>query len=200
MKNIRHIIFLCLITLLFGCDNSSNKSTIENKTVKPSVDSFDGGETSCVYAKTTKKLSETFPFNVADKIEVVSYTCRTCAKDYHDSDSLIVDNKFIVKNTQDKVTLTKSQIDSLFSILYNYKMKRKGNFVYEAACYMPRHSIVFYKNQKPISFLEICFECFNYRQTKNVDFGEFCDAKYCDLYKFFKSIGIKNGLIDEYCE
>jgi len=36
--------------------------------------------------------------------------------------------------------------------------------------------------------------------TKGVDFGQFCDEKWCTLQKFFKANGADYGILDKICE
>jgi hypothetical protein len=150
----------------------------------------------CVFEK-TGEINNTFPFNASDKVELVSYECR---RDSYSNDNLIFNEQFSVVNIKQRVSLGKSQQDSVFSILYNYKPLPVGLDTLQADCYNPRHSIVFYEKSKAIAFFEICFECGGTRQSKGVDFGQFCPEKMCMLQTFFKTNGADFGVIDEMCE
>lgn len=139
-----------------------------------------------------------FPVSSTDKIELVSYSSRP--NSYTDT-SLIVDGKFKVEYIKQRVTLDKAQTDSLLSILYNVKPFPIGiDTTGLADCYNPRHSILFNKGNKTIAFLEVCFECGGTRQSKGVDFGQFCSEKMCMLQRFFKANKADFGIIDEICE
>ncbi|HEV7231374.1 MAG TPA: hypothetical protein VGO45_08610 [Bacteroidia bacterium] len=106
------------------------------------------------------------------------------------TDSLIQMGVFIVINPVDRIILNKSQTDSLFSILYNYKPLDPGGN--STDCYEPRHAIVFYQNNRATAFIEICFECNRTIRTHGIDFGLFCSDKYSMLRNFFWFIGVQH--------
>ena len=64
---------------------------------------------------------------------------------------------------------------------------------------MPRNAILFYDNEnKLIGFIEVCFECRNYRTTdKRITLGEECNQKFDMLKEFFVECGIKFGTIEK---
>ena len=190
--NKNYIILLLFSTIILNCNNNSrnNKQQSESNIIE------DFGETICVYRKTEKKISNTFPFNSSNKIEIVFYYDR---KDKIRNAELIKENKFIVDNIKERVILNENQKIELFHILYDYKIKRIGNIT-ATADYNPNHSIVFYSDNKAIAFLEIGLECGAVRHSKNADFGEFCDDKYCMLQTFFKKCGLKLGFWDIVCK
>jgi hypothetical protein len=59
-----------------------------------------------------------------------------------------------------------------------------------AACYMPRHLILFRdKKNKILGYQEFCFQCIGSRTSKNLErFQEFC---FSDMNKLFRKFGIK---------
>jgi hypothetical protein len=180
--------FLILgILILCSCSRTketSNKAIEQNETREQAELEYDEGETGCVYRITERKPVDVFPFNKSDKIEFVSYELRRDS-----NDELIRDGKFTVQNIKQRVELMRSQRDSLFSLLYNFKKIRQGDVDLGADCY----------NGQAIAFLEICFECNGIRMTKDLDFGEFCDEKWCKLQTLFKVNKADYGLIDEMC-
>lgn len=197
-------IIIVLIILNFGCRTKerTNQNAEKPDTVLLEENEYDLGETGCTYNKTDKNPENTYPFDESDKIELVSYDTR---RDSYSNDELIQDGEFKFSKTaftkiRQRIQLNKNQKDSLFSILFNYKKIRQGNVEPVADCYNPRHSIIFHKGGRAIAFLEICFECNGTRMTKYLDFGEFCEEKWCTLQKFFKVNGADFGLIDEMCE
>lgn len=196
MKNT--LIFFFLL-LLAGCQTNSNPEVKISKAISDTIsviqdDYSDAGY--CIYEKSNKDILATYPFSKADKIEIVSYPMRKSA--YMNS-RLIVDNKFIVEGIEDRIKLKGPQIDTLFSILFDYKLKSDKYGMPTADCYSPRHSILFYKDNKAFAFYEICFDCGGTRQTKDINFGEFCTEKTCKLQKFFRSVGVKHEIMDDLC-
>jgi|GEM_PF-966623 len=195
MRNLIAIFLLTIISCSTKDKAATHLSTDTNQTELASEDGavFNGP---CVFEK-KDEMKNTFPFNVSDKVELVSYQCR---RDSYSNDNLISNDKFSVANIKQRVSLGKSQRDSVFSLLYNYKPLPVGLDTLQADCYNPRHSIVFYEKSKAIAFFEICFECGGTRQSKGVDFGQFCPEKMCMLQTFFKTSGADFGVIDEMCE
>ena len=64
---------------------------------------------------------------------------------------------------------------------------------------MPRNAILFYNiENKVIGFIEICFECNNYRTNDNkINLGEECMQKFKLLQEFFKDCGITYGTTEK---
>jgi len=151
----------------------------------------------CMYQKSDKQISTTYPFDKSDKIELVSYEDR---KDNHSNDDLIKDGKFVVPNILERKTLGRIQKDSLFAIFFNHKKMIKNSDEVRADCYDPHHSILFYEKGQLIAFYQICFMCGGTKQTKGIDFGEFCNEKLCMLQKFFKWNEVNEKIIDEMCD
>jgi hypothetical protein len=154
----------------------------------------------CIYSKSTKSIKTTYPFNVATKIEVISYANRPKISKSTSTDSLIQNGAFIVSNPLDRIVLNKFQTDSLFAILYNYNFIEKNHRVVGDDCYEAKHAIIFYQNETAVAFIELCIDCKNKLKTSGIDFGEFCRDKFCILQSFFKFIGIKHEIYDEFCK
>lgn len=196
----RNLIFITLI-IICGCSTRQAKEektfdTLAADTVNEQEIVFGGP---CKYTRGQVPKSK-FPLDVTDKIVLVSYQSRVVTMEK--GNDLIAGGTFKVDNIKQRVTLNKNQADSLLSILYNFNSFPAGvdTSMVQADCYNPRHSIVFYKRNEAIAFLEICFECGGTVQTKGVDFGEFCPEKRCMLQNFFKANKAGFGIIDEMCE
>lgn len=146
-----------------------------------------------------------YPFINARQIQLVSF------KSSYDSvwgqyykDSLPRENDTVVYSKLfEIVTLTKSQIDTLTDIIYNYNnksnYKAKGNVYFIGTsmnCYNPRNAILFIDNeQKVFEFIEICFECDKfYTSSDRVSLGIDCNQKLELIKTFFQSIGIEYGI------
>jgi hypothetical protein len=201
MAIMRYSILILLILIQIAC-RQKDKPTETNQFGEPNYDSlaiedneYYAGQ-ACVYEKSDRLTSNTFPFNKSDKIELVAYDRR----DSYSNDELIRDGKFIVPDILQRQSLSKHQIDSLLSILHNFSRAVSENDEFEADCYDPHHSIVFYQKGQAIAFYEICFSCGGTRQTKDVDFGLFCSEKLCFLQHFFKYCKVDLGIVDEMCE
>ena len=50
------------------------------------------------------------------------------------------------------------QLDELASFVTGERSKHEM-----ADCYYPRHAVVFYLGKKPVGYVEVCFECYEYR-------------------------------------
>ena len=90
--------------------------------------------------------------------------------------------------------LNKSDMKSLTNILYNHSFSGK-KYEVETMCYTPRNAIIFY-NDRGFAFewIEICFECSQYKKTSaKVQAGDFCIGKYELLKAFFQKNRIKYG-------
>lgn len=192
MKNT--ILIMTLILLVPGCKQADQKSNIVQEVTEAELVEIDSY--SCSYKEVPAEYIKTTPFGKADKIEIVSYTNTRRSQGYEEE--LINDGEFIVTALKQRATLTPAGKDSLFYILYNLKSRNEDSTT--ADCYSPNHSIIFYKDTKAIAFLELCFMCSGSRQSKNIDFGEMCDEKWCILQHFFKSNKVDYALIDEMCE
>lgn len=200
MKN-----FYLIMTLLglLSC-NSEIKQT-EHHEQEILLDDY--GEQECIYKKDTTLKSNKFPFNISDKIKVISYkdynvvAVTEKSSEIYVPDSVIENGKVVVPNIYETITLNSQQIDSLYSILFNYKTKREGNVTTAMSCYVPRHSIIFYKKNKPIAFIEICFECEKIKKSNVIPYYfDFCSDKWCMLQNYFKWIGITKELTHLKCK
>lgn len=144
--------------------------------------------------KHEKPISFKF-FDEIDKIEIISYPSRTqwLKEDVHDyrqvdfvKDSVCIKKRYI----RDRFFLNDLQIEKLKAVFKKINDIEKSTI---AACYDPRHIIVFYKLNKPIGYIEYCFECGNNDFSENLkEIGEdFCQEKGVELEKLFKEFGVK---------
>jgi hypothetical protein len=94
-------------------------------------------------------------------------------------------------------TLGINEINKLTNIIYNtdYKKTLPNTGAMGHSCYEPRNGIIFLnKKGKVIDYLEICFECKQYKSKYDkLDVGEYCTQKFDMLRKFFLSVDIKYG-------
>jgi hypothetical protein len=168
------IVFLAL--LLIKCQNQQ-KTTLE---ISNNLD--------CLYKDNSSKIKDTFPFSEADKIEVISFSNGEGAVLEIENDAFkLKDAKVRKRSIKEQVVLKKQEIKNLFSILYNYNTKDSSSIATD--CYDPHHAILFYKSDKAIDFLEVCFHCKNIRNSEKESFDGFCAKKYDKLGHFIKQLG-----------
>lgn len=149
-------------------------------------------EPDCIYQPSGKQPSDVFPFNVADKIEAVSYPARE-QKRYLDPADLIRDGKFTATKISERVRLNGKQTDSLFHLLYDHVASEKTYLSEGSDCYMPHHAILFYQSKKVIGAIEFCFLCHRYLCSFNPRGLPFCGNKFSLLKNYFKWVGIKKN-------
>ncbi|WPU96574.1 hypothetical protein SNE25_13705 [Mucilaginibacter sabulilitoris] len=97
-------------------------------------------------------------------------------------------------------TLNQDQIIRLTNIMYNavYKKILANTADPGSSCYNPRNAFVFLnKKGRVIDYLEICFECEEYRSKYGrLTIGDNCTQKFGMIKKCFIDAGIKHGTID----
>lgn len=135
-----------------------------------------------------EKMSKTFPFSDNGKIELLSYKNRRLytRNIYEDSIyfSFINDNEKIVE----RITLNKMLSSELYKLYFTERCAETES----AACYDPRHSIIFYNNKsKIIGSIEICFDCGTKMIRGKVAPKGDCRSNDAKLVAIFKEAGIK---------
>jgi len=142
--------------------------------------------------KPAPKMEETFPFSEADKIEVVSYpvryswdTIRNSKREYLGS---LVQNKKLVNPSEIKERIF---LNDLFRRkLFNSLFIRKNKECEVAACFDPRHAILFYNDKSEIiANIEICFDCGGSEAT--FEHNELCYEGLKPIGDLFKEAGIE---------
>lgn len=202
----RSRLLLSLLTILFiafGCSkNTPNESEldIEREGEKTTiVDSLvnemqavtvDNGGTECVEVKLSDGKMTRFPFAISDSVVIHSFD-----PELEGGLSRIHDNQFLLSGIEQTKELSVTQIAKLYKVLYGSETNNKDAGNESMACYNPHHAIVFYQNKIPIEFLEICIECQGY-ETNGHLYVDFCDEKWCDIFSYFKSIGLSKTTED----
>jgi hypothetical protein len=88
---------------------------------------------------------------------------------------------------KEEIELNKRQRNALYTLLQTNMCEIDEG----AICYYPRHAILFYDlDDQPFSYVEICFECTNYRTSDNLPL-DFCYEKSQAIKDFFQLVGIK---------
>jgi hypothetical protein len=194
MRKIFYLLALLPILILLSC---SEKNQEQNVIVNKGPEDEKGH---CTISKFKLERKKTFPFNVCDRIELVTY------------DSLFTNfpieqriwKKTILSNSLgrygfcERVSLNEKQTDSLFAIIYNYESIDDVHL--SSACYNPRHAILFYKGNTLVQYFEICFECMGTQYLRNKSrFPKFCNDQWCYLQQFFRDSEIKKRLGKSKC-
>lgn len=98
----------------------------------------------------------------------------------------IKDNNIEIKEkyVRNRIILNQNQINKLKSELENYQPEN----IVPAACYMPRHVLIFTNAKNEIfGYIEICFTCGNAQSSKNL---KFLVRRALEKEKLFKEFGI----------
>ncbi|RAK25319.1 hypothetical protein B0I03_101493 [Flavobacterium aquaticum] len=173
-------IYLILLIGLFSCNKEEKKSINMIETKKTEVLEFE-----IVKPAELEKNVDDFFSNVS-KIEIFAYLDRnkwdkSDNPDYRNPD-YIKNNKIEIKDKylRNRIVLSTSQVKELQAGFKN------GYYDIAAACYDPRHAIIFYdKNDVIIGNIEICFECNNVSSSKNLYSIGRSASNQMDLFKKF---------------
>jgi hypothetical protein len=179
----RKIIFLITILILVSCKNEKTNSQIEEEEI-PIVKSA---------SKVINRRD--FPIKNFSKIELVSYHNRILwdtlrYKGERPSYKMLADNyKLTFDSTmiQERVILNKSQEKELLNLMISDACVPEE---ISAACYDPRHMILFRDNKnRIIGYNEFCINCIGSRTSTNLNgFQKYC---YSDMGDLFRKFGIK---------
>jgi hypothetical protein len=179
----RKIIFLITILILVSCKNEKTNSQIEEEEI-PIVKSV---------SKVINRRD--FPIKNFSKIELVSYYNRILwdtlrYKGERPSYKILADNyKLTFDSTmiQERVILNKSQEKELLNLMISDACVPEE---ISAACYDPRHMILFRDDKnRIIGYNEFCINCIGSRTSTNLNgFQKYCYSNMGDLFRKF---GIK---------
>lgn len=175
------------LSVLLSCNSSGVKPASEIKTKSQPPQ--------CIYEKPQIHLQEAFPFSEANRVEVISYdACDIIGLDScptGKTDSLRLSGKLIYRHIQERIILDSLQIFALFELVNGYRFETEPKEFAAKACYVPHHTIVFFRNDEFLAHLEVCLTCNNYASSG----GEYlllrCDKVYPALNAFFKQAGIR---------
>ena len=117
----------------------------------------------------TKTIKEAI--NKADSIWLVSHTLTYQRIIKDNKENAITTMVLIVNNgrvnhkiIKEKIEIAKSEKSKLINIL---TQKNKDSLIEEMQCFLPHHSILFFKNNK-VAYLDICFGCKNLIASKGL--------------------------------
>jgi hypothetical protein len=120
-------------------------------------------------------VGNTFPFSKAENVELIFY------KEAQEGGTNL--KRFGAIPIRRKVKLNETEKKEVFEILY-----KENCFIHSAAaCYDPRHALVFTKQNDTIGIIEVCLECSQIRVTEGIEQPKMCDGMIMKLDKFFKS-------------
>jgi hypothetical protein len=179
----RKIIFLITILILVSCNKEKPKSQIEPEGV--------------TIVKSVSKVINKRKFTLRNfsKIEIVSYYDRIkwdTLKYKKESPfyKILVDNYKLTFDSlmiQERVVLKEAQEKELLDIMVCDTCVPEE---ISAACYMPRHMILFRDDKnRIIGYNEFCINCIGSRSSSNLNgFQKYC---YSDMGDLFRKFGIK---------
>ena len=172
MKTLINVLFVVALSLSSGCGESPEPN--------------DGEE----QKRPRKEIQSTYPFSEATKIEILSYPDRlswdtTPSKGGFTLNELVARGELVVNpdSIKERITLDKTQSESIFELLINSTCEDSSS----AACFEPRHALIFYNGKKVIAYLELCFSCHSYETSGNFEVNHFC---FSSLRTEFEKIGI----------
>lgn len=179
----RKIFLLIAVFALVSCQNKKAKVLQENEGI--------------TMVKSESKIikKRDFPIKNFSKIELVSYYNRIYwdtlnYKGKFPSSKVLVDNYRLTFDStmiEERVILNKSQEKELLNLMVCDTCVPQE---VSAACYNPRHIILFRDNKnRIIGYNEFCLSCVGGRTSPNLDnFQKYC---YSDMETLFRKFGIK---------
>ncbi|TPD66871.1 hypothetical protein [Flavobacterium microcysteis] len=166
----------------------------------------DGSEKLDCVRKTKINLQQrlaNYPYNQTSQIKLIAYQNKGEAGVGEEIQKYLnasVGKKAAAIESQfDEIkSLNFDQIEKLTDIIYNYGYKANPDFLSAVKCYMPRNAILFYDNTNHlIAFIELCFECRNYRTNDSkITLGDDCTQKLSMIKDLFNQNGIKYGVTE----
>lgn len=129
-------------------------------------------------------------FEQTKKIEILAYLDRNQWEKednpkYYSPVNYIKDKKIDIKEKylKNRIVLNSTQINKLKNELINSEVEN-----WEAACYNPRHAIIFYNNKNEVfGYVELCFDCNGSYYSPNM---EIISKLALRQEKLFKEFGI----------
>ena len=171
---------IILLIVFFSCNKQDKQTNHKIESEKTEDLEFE-----IVKPADLEKNVDDFFKNVS-KIEIYAFTDRNFWDEIDnpntDSFPYIKGNEVKIKDKylKNKVTLTDIQILMLQNGF------KEGYYEVAAACYDPRHAIIFYdKNNVIIGNIEICFDCNNVSSSKNLYSIGKTASNQLDLFKKF---------------
>ncbi|OKS87082.1 hypothetical protein [Mucilaginibacter polytrichastri] len=172
----------------------------------------------CVFTKrySISQRLKKYPFVEASKIVVVSYHAEEPEPNIYigkdgkrfNPDSVriqlptglhIKEGKIDTRTLTEFIALNEQQINALTNIIFNtdYRLKDEIAGFSQGTCFEPRNALIFLdRNGKVFDYIEICFECQNAKSlSQRIGIGTLCNQKYDILKKYFISLGIKTGTL-----
>lgn len=138
----------------------------------------------CIYRKDAKTdATKKYPFLNADKIIWVQW--KVAGKEIPKTISDFTGGQLNWDIFTDTISINSTNKAKLADILFNYKYTVKGTYDLTSKCYIPRDAVLFIdKNGILFDYVEMCFECTDYRlMTKKWKF-DFCEGKLDLLAKY----------------
>lgn len=144
--------------------------------------------------KTLEEINKLPIYNEVVSIKLVSFKMET--DNLHEREIPKKDDKVDLGKMYEAITLNKKLQHKVMDILINYNNDQSKYGGDIAMCYEPRNAIVFLnKSNQVIGFVEICFDCAQYRtEPSDLKVSSFCAEKLLALQGIFVGAGIKYGM------
>ena len=127
------------------------------------------------------KMEQNFPFSESEKIEIISFPVRY--------EPIVFEKKLIDSiGIKERFFLNEHQKNDLFNSLF----LNENEECTVAACFDPRHAILFYNDKSEIiAHIVICFDCGNTTESEGLNCNRLCYEGLGSILKIFKKAGIK---------
>jgi len=188
MLAIRHCFFLIFSMLLLANSVKAQTHMNVDSLIQASIN-----DEACTYYKDSTLKKEKHIFYKANRIELISFKSKP-----DPDDSLITGKRLVVGNIRQQKVLPLYELDSLYSMLYNYRSNQsiRMNMLIQLSsyCYDPHHAIIFYHDHDAIAFLEICFKCYAIKTDEISDYFGSCTEKMKYLHNLFSAYHVRYKL------
>lgn len=128
-----------------------------------------------------------YPFNKAAQVSVIAFDEALGAIP-------LQNGRLNPGQTKAIKVLDKKQEAALTDLIFNYNYSKNNKLKVhtEPGCYIPRNALLFTNAEGQVfAYIEICFECGNYKSSEEqVHLGTLCENKLDLLKKLFKNAGI----------
>ncbi|WP_177766361.1 hypothetical protein [Flavobacterium sp. I3-2] len=199
MNNSFYMFFLFFISQIGTCqENLENCFRVDDLSVEDRNQNYPFDKaTKIIFASFEDKSTKLklFENNKMNKDGYASYFQGEIMQIYFDS---LKNNmsKYNPDLFEEKIELSEIQKNELTDLIYNYGNNHEDAVIWGAKCFIPRNAILFFdENNKLFEFIEICFECYQYKTSNyNVDLNNNCGQKLSLLKELFEKSGIEYGI------
>lgn len=187
-KKLLYTLFAIVLALLLSqCTISRNKN--RNPSPPPPPTDRKATDQRCYWNGNLNaaERSARYPFSKAGKVIFIAF-------DAEAGKTPVYNGGLDTGQTKAIKVLDPKQVNALTDLIFNYNYSKKNQLTVHAepGCYIPRNAILFTDEQARVfAYIEICFECYQYKSSEEqVHLGVSCADKLDLLKKLFKDAGV----------